>query len=127
MPNRFAVFPDGPPPLPMRSPGEVVVGGPWTLRYKAVPGECGERGGFSATGGGVGSGEDGGSRGRELHHGGELLERRREQGAVWESMFYASVVRKGLRVGGLGPKAPSLTEGPPHAPDLGLQLDVRVA
>ena len=29
----------------MRSPGGVAVGGPWPLRYKAVPGECRERGG----------------------------------------------------------------------------------
>lgn len=64
----------------MRSPGRVAVGGPWTLRYKAVPGECGE-GGVSAAGG-VGAGEDGGSRGRELHHGGERLERRWGRGPV---------------------------------------------
>lgn len=80
----------------MRSPGGVAVGGPWTLRYKAVPGECGERGGVSAAGGGVDAGEDGGSRGRELHHGGERQERRRGRGAVWKSVFYASAVGKGL-------------------------------
>lgn len=39
------------------------------------------KGGVSAAGGGIGAGEDGGSRGRELHHGGERLERRQGQGA----------------------------------------------
>lgn len=85
------------------------------------------KGGVSAAGGGVGAGEDGGSRGRELHHGGERLERRRGWGEVWGSMFYAAVVGKGLRMGGLGMKALSRTEGAPHAPDPGIQSEVRVS